>query len=76
MRTLKLSHEQINTLLHALGVAETVFSKLYTDITLNTVITRNNVDKDEQQKIVDNYFKISCKFADLNTDINNSKLDV
>lgn len=75
MRTLKLSHDQISIILNALGIAE----KAFTDIHRQTVElsnVRNNLADKEQKQIGKYYHVKACEFADLNTDIEQGKLDV
>jgi len=76
MRTLKLTHEQIQLICQALGIAEAKFTDIHSDIIRNTVKVRGNEDNEEQNDMADFYFDMSAKIADINTDIREGNFDV
>jgi galactokinase len=76
MRTLKLTHEQIELICQALGIAENKFTDIHSDIMRNTILVRGNEDNELQNDVADFYFNISTKIADINTDIRNGNFDV
>ncbi len=76
MRTLKLSHEQIELLLQCLGIAEQQFIETHQQINNTLIKVRNNTAYKEQQEIAKYYHFKACNIADLNTDIKNSKFDI
>jgi hypothetical protein len=77
MRTLKLSHKQIQLILHALGMAENQFVSTHKKIIDKTINVRGNDGrKSEQQNMARYYHNLACEFADLNTDISQGKFDI
>lgn len=77
MRTLKLSHEQIELITQALGMAETQFSKIHKTIVEETIAVRKSEPfKHEQKSTAMYYHDLASKMADLNIDLNNGKFDV
>jgi len=76
MRTLKLTHEQIELLTQALGIAESTYTNIHKDIIHKLVISRGNNEGKEQEQIANFYHNKACTFVDLLNDIENSKLDV
>lgn len=75
MRTIKLTHEQIELITHALGIAESEHTNKYKDIINNLVRVRGNTGAKEQEMIAKYYHVKACEFADLNTDITKGGLD-
>jgi hypothetical protein len=77
MRTLKLTHEQIDLICQALGIAETQFTNIHKTIVETTVnVRKHHASKREQNSKALYYHDMASKLADLNIDINNSKFDV
>ena len=77
MRTIKLSHEQIQLLCQALGIAETQFTNIHKTIVENTISVRKHYgEKREQTNKANFYHEMACKIADLNIDIEQGKFDV
>lgn len=76
MRTLQLTHEQIELVTQALGIAEGVYTDIYKDIHHKVIRSRGNNESKEQERIAQYYHVKACNFADLLQDISNSKLDV
>ena len=76
MRNLQLTHEQIELITQALGIAEGVYSDTHKQI-INTLIrNRGNNECKEQERVASFYHVKACNFADLNLEIINSNLDV
>ena len=74
-RVLHLTFEQIELIQQALGMAEHSFTEIFKKISENTLRVRcSNIDG-EQKDAAMYYHKLACKFADLNTDIENLKFD-
>lgn len=78
MRTIKLTHEQIQLLCQALGIAENQFSNIHKTIFENTINARceNYGLKQEQTNNANFYHEMACKLADLNIDIQQGVFDV
>lgn len=76
MRTLKLTHEQIDIITEALGVAEGAYVDTHKQIIQTLIRNRGNNNAKEEETIAEYYHKKACIFADLNSDISQSKLDV
>lgn len=70
MRTLKLTHDEVELITTALGIAE----KQYTDLH-KQLVKLINVRGGELTANTD-FHHTSCKFADLNNDISESKKDI
>ncbi len=76
-RTLKLTHEQIELLTQALGIAERKFSDIHRDIQETTVrVRRNHAVSSEQSNRALYYHDLASKMADINIEIQNGELDV
>ncbi len=75
MRTLKLTADQVEIIQHALGIAEMKYTDKQTEV-IALKHTRNNPDGEILQTAADAFFKLSTKFADLNTDIKFNNLDL
>jgi hypothetical protein len=76
-RTLKLTHEQIELLIQALGIAERKFIDIHKDIQETTVrVRRNHAVSSEQSNRALYYHDLACKMADMNIDLQNGELDV
>jgi hypothetical protein len=76
MRTLKLSHEQIQIICQALGIAETQFSNIHKTIIESTVNVRKHYgEKQEQTNKAMYYHDLASKMADINIDIQNGTFD-
>lgn len=77
MRNLNLTHEQIELLCQALGIAEAQFINIHKTIVENTISVRKHYgEKQEQTSRAKYYHELACKFADLNIDISKGELDV
>ena len=77
MRTIKLTHEQIQLLCQALGIAETQFTNIHKTIVETTVNVRKHYgEKNEQTNKAKFYHEMACEIADLNIDIEQGKFDV
>lgn len=76
MRTIKLTHEQIQLLTEALGIAEGVYTDIHKDILHKVVQSRGNEAYKEQKQIADYYYVKGCNFADMNVDMKGGKFDV
>lgn len=77
MRTLKLSHKDIETISQALGIAEKQFSTLHKTIVETTISVRNNEGaRSEESEKAMYYHDLASKMAYLNIDINNGNFDV
>jgi hypothetical protein len=70
MRTLQLTHDEVELITTALGIAE----KAYTDLH-KRLVEIINVRGGELTSNTDLHHT-SCKFADLNVSINNSEKDI
>ena len=76
MRTLKLSHEQIQLICQALGMAEIQFSNIHKTIMESTVNVRKHYgEKQKQTNKAMYYHDLSSKMADINIDIQNGTFD-
>jgi hypothetical protein len=75
MRTLKLTHEEISMIQHALGVAERVFADQYKSA-VEMINVRGNDESHNQRRDIKALQEMSFKFADLNYEIGNSEKDV
>lgn len=77
-RTFELTENQINTIIKALSIMEIHYVNKAKE--LQEIESRCRFDPEEQKeeliKIVKNLIKISSEAAQLNIDINQSKLDV
>lgn len=69
-RTLKLTHDEIELITTALGIAEKSYTDLHTELKKLVNVRGGNV------VVNTDLHHISCKFADLNSDIENSKKDI
>lgn len=76
MRTIQLTHEQVQLLCQALGIAEMQFTNIYKTIIENTIRVRKHCETQEQRDKANFYHEMACKIADLNIDIEQGKLDV
>lgn len=76
MRTLKLTHEQIETICHALGIAQAKFEQLHRTIIEQAVNVGGLSSPDIERKKYIHIFEEAQKFGNLNSDIKNSNLDV
>lgn len=75
-RTIQLTHEQIDLITHALGIAEHQFVEAHKNIINNLVQVRGNNNAKEQESISKYYHVKSCEFANLNSDLKNGEFDV
>lgn len=75
MRTLKLTHDQIELLQQALGIAEKKFCDIHKDIIENTVNVRGVASPTALGKENMTYFNLSTEFSNLNELISNGNLD-
>jgi len=77
MRTIQLTHEQIQILCQALGIAEMQFTNIYKTIIENTITVRKGGRNEPEQLINANFYhEMASKIADLNIDIEQGKFDV
>lgn len=76
MRNLSLSHEQIELLCQAIGMAEYRFTQLYKEILNETVLVRGVVSKTEQEEKAKFYLDLAFKMSDLNLEITNGETDI
>jgi len=77
MRTIKLTHEQIELLCQALGMAEKQFTDIHKTIVENTVnVRKHSGTKNEQSSKAKFYHEMACKIAELNIDIEQGNFDV
>ena len=79
MRNIQLTHEQVQLLCQALGIAEMQFTNIYKTIIENTMSVRKSRAGaliGEQRDKANFYHEMACKIADLNIDIEQGKLDV
>lgn len=77
MRTLKLTHKEIELIQRALGIAEYKFMELRKQHIEQTINVRGVNNKDSTIKDeTSNLFNISNEFCDLLMAINNGKKDV
>ena len=76
MRTFKFTHEQIELITQALGIAEVAYTDIHKEIINKLVIIRGNNEEMEQKKIAIYYHDKASAFADLNLRILNSEFDV
>ena len=60
-RTLKLSEKEFNLITNALGIAEQVFGKKYSELT-DLIVVRGNQEKKEQLEIANKFLNIFSKF--------------
>jgi len=77
-RTIKLTDEQFNIVLQALGIAEKKFNDIHKDIVDNTIVVRGVDDETntEQRRIANFYFVKACEIADITLAMKNTYLDV
>lgn len=76
MRTLKLTHEQIEVICFALGIAEEQFAQLSQKVFKDFTHVRGNFKKSDFKETALKFYDQSTIFADLNQDIQNNNLDV
>lgn len=76
MRTLKLTHEQIDIISHALGIAEKAALDIHENINKRFVYVNGNENSNKDKSKSNEYLEKSFKFFDLLKDIENSNLDV
>lgn len=69
-RTLKLTHDEVELITTALGIAEKQYSELHVQLTRLINVRGGNLTANES------FHQVSCKFANLNNDIEKSKKDV
>lgn len=69
-RTLKLTHDEIELIITALGIAEKSYTDLHTELKKLVNVRGGSITANSD------LHHISCKFADLNSDIENSKKDI
>lgn len=74
MRTLELTHEEIELILNALGIAENKFYKLRENY-LKQVGNARGGNISEAQKESEFMFEKACKFSDLFFQIENGEKD-
>jgi hypothetical protein len=74
-RTLKLSEKEFNLLTNALGIAEQVFGKKYSELT-DLIVVRGNQEKKEQLEIANKFLNISSDFGNLNYELTQGEKDV
>ena len=73
MRTLKLTHGQIETLTHSLGLAEKAYNNLHKQICEASEV-RGTYGKERADAML--VFERSNTFSDLNSDLMSGKFDV
>jgi hypothetical protein len=77
MRTLKLTHEEVELIQRALGIAESEFNKKRKAYIADLINVRGVSGLTQKAKEeTDFMLEIENKFCDLNIDIENSKKDV
>ena len=76
MRNIQLTHEQVQLLCQALGIAEMQFTNIYKTIIQNTITVRKGGNEPEQIINANFYHEMASKIADLNIDIEQGKFDV
>lgn len=76
IRTLKLTHEQIELIQQALGITEKKFSDIHKDIINNTVSVRGVSSPSLKSKENSFYYEESLKFCNLNLAIEGRECDV
>lgn len=76
MRTFKFTHEQIELITQALGIAEVAYTDIQKEIINKLVIIRGNNETKHQEEVALHYHKQACLFADLNVGIQNSEFDI
>lgn len=74
-RELRLTHEQIDLIVQALGIAEAKFTQIHKDI-IGTVLVRGVDSPTKKCKENELYHLKACVFADINVMITNSEFDV
>ena len=74
-RELRLTHEQIELIVQALGIAETKFTQIHKDV-IDTVLVRGVDSPTKKAKENSMYHEKACQFADINNMITNSSFDV
>ena len=74
-RELRLTHEQIELIVQALGIAEDKFTQIHKDI-IGAFLVRGVDSPTKKSKENDMYHWKACEFADINTNITNSNFDV
>ncbi|HRO97565.1 MAG TPA: hypothetical protein PLY79_10925 [Ferruginibacter sp.] len=75
-RTIELTHEQIDLITQALGIAEGMFSDTHKKVINDLIRVRGNNSVKEQESISNYYHVKSCEFANLNDDLRNGNFDV
>ena len=86
MRTIQLTHEQVQLLCQALGIAEMQFTNIYKTIIENTIqpshlamshrVVSHYGGSEEQKTKANFYHEMASKISDLNIDIEQGKFDV
>lgn len=76
MRTLKLTHEQIELIQQALGIAEKKLIDIHATILNDTILVRGVNGPTQKSKENSLCLEKSIEFSDLNMAISNSELDV
>jgi len=76
MRTLQFTHEEVETILHALGIAEKQCGEVHNTILDKIVLVRRNFAKAEQKTEAMKYHDMGGTFADLSYKIHNGEADV
>lgn len=75
MRTLKLTHKQIELLQLAFGIAEKSYSEIFKKVKKLSLV-RGNLGNLEQEETAKFYHKMASDFADFNESLMNSEFDV
>ena len=75
-RSLRLSHAEIATIQHALGVAELVYQDLHGEAIKYSNVRNNFANRQDQALSAYHFHILACTFGDLNHEINNSERDV
>lgn len=74
MRTLKLTHEQIELITQALGMAEAKYCKIHKELMDEIVrVRRAHPDQEKNAKV---FHDMASMMADMNIDIQGGKFDV
>lgn len=76
MKTLKLTNDQVATILQALGIAEKQFNNIHKSIIDTINVRGNETNRHEQREKADQFFQSACVFADLNDAIKKGEADV
>ena len=75
-RTLSFTHEQIELITHALGIAEGVYLDIHKEILEKTVHVRGNNNAKAQREDTLRYYDKSVEFVDMILAIEKSEFDV